>query len=198
MTISAWHQYFDILTDKYGNPYFTTAEKDLLFNRAIYKVLDALVTEPDQHVEDMLGALIFRGGVVPTSGFSVAYGTIEAQVSAAYSQTIAIYRVIKVETASATVKYKSYNQRKNGNSFKTATASALTFQYLSGGLEITPVTTEIVYVTFIRKPRTVSLSGPVESDMPEALHNLIIATAVDLAGIATRDEVVAQLNQLNK
>jgi len=204
MTITEFHTYFDILCDKYGNPYFTTAEKDLLFNRATLIVLEEIINSglQTQQLEEVLYPLILRGYSTMNASGVIPFSTIEAQLTAAYGQNVVIYRILSVSQANSLgtiipVRYRSYNKLNYSNTFKTPSATVPVFSYIgSSNLQFLPVNQALTnYITIIKKPLTVSTGGPVNSDMPEALHNAIVHKAVDLAGIGSRDQELVNLNQ---
>jgi len=69
MVVATWKTYFDILQDKYGSPYFTDSEKELLFNRAIMDFVDshftpnkkgAISIEVNQRIMENMATLVYR------------------------------------------------------------------------------------------------------------------------------------------
>lgn len=192
MTVTTWHQYFDILSDKYGSPYLTSTEKDILFNRSQFKVLDEVLKMPDfQQQEELLrnnlkiASVASSGaGVVLNTGIDTATGGIT-------------YKIRKVTTSDGVeVRYSSTNKQRT-NTFKTPSSTNLRYTYNNAGIIILPVASYNLLITVVTEPTAVVFGGA-SSTLVEELHNMVIATAIDLAGIATRDEALAQLNQMNK
>lgn len=192
MTVTQWHTYFDILVDKYGSPYFTTNEKDLLFNRAQFKVLDGILGGEETQLQEELLRNNLRVSTVNSTGSGIITdAAINASINAIF------YKIRRVEVGGVEARYSTLNKDRT-NSFKAPTLDKLRYGYNNAGIYILPATAYTnVKVTVVTEPTLVSYPST-SSTMPEEAHNLIIATAVDLAGIATRDEVLPQLNQLNK
>lgn len=81
------------------------------------------------------------------------------------------------------------------NEYKKATNSDPVYRVFSGGIKVNPVVNaEPLLITLIRLPREVSISGGTDSELPEFTHQRIIAIAIELAGIASRDEALKALN----
>jgi hypothetical protein len=194
VTIQEWHTYFDILCDKYGNPYFTDGEKDLLFNRATFKFIDGVTSqlEVGEDILDKIRTLIYTigplnmspSGLVPA--FQLAFNT-------------QMYKLLKVVDGNgAPISKVSHNSAgvTRTNIFKKTRTR---FEQTNDGFVFYPVdVSKSMYFTAVKTPVYVSLQQPINSELPHRSHNDVIAIAVDMAGIASRDEALAQLNQLTK
>ncbi len=191
MSITEWHTYFDILTDKYGNPYFTTAEKDLLFNRAQLRLVDEVILtfEEDERVVNKIHTLILRTpSLTMNSSGDILFSAINS----------GLYKVLSVEDSNngaiSQARHNNFAKNKE-NSFK---AERTRFIQLTDRFKFYPIdTTKSIIFTSVLYPTTV-VHPSTSSNLPDLVHNEVVAIALDLAGIATRDEALAQLNQLNK
>lgn len=189
------HTYFDILCDKYGNPYFTDAEKDTLLNRAQLSFVDQVVqqAETNDNILNKISTLIVSGTAVQMSSSG------EVTVSAVATATgVTPYKVLKVyEDGVGAVSQVSHNNSgpARSNYFK---AQRRRFEQLGTKWLFYPIsTTASLVFTVIAYPTTIT-KGSSNSNIPDLSHNEIVAQAINLAGIATRDEALAQLNQMNK
>lgn len=209
MTIAQWATYFDIIQDKYGSPYFTDAEKSLLFNRATVQYVQQFfdVRQPaelniefDRDSIASLSTLIYE---LPSITMSSTGIITKAQIQTALTGVLGgalLWREIEIKATLGTsvnpVNYTRHNDWAQflNNAFKTPTndnpkcyETALDFRFL-------PVnqTTQIVF-TVVKYPITVDITGAVSSDMPDYTHDKILAIALELAGIASRDEALIAL-----
>lgn len=192
MNVTTWHQYFDILSDKYGSPYLTNAEKDILFNRSQFNVIDKVLAMPDiQRQEELL-----RNNLkIATTTSSIAGVVLNTTIDGLISGLT--YKIRRVTDANGIeIRYSSTNKNRK-NTFKAPSASVPRYTYNNGGIIVLPAATYSLLITVVSEPTAVAYGGA-SSGLPEELHNDVIATAIDLAGIATRDEALAQLNQMNK
>ncbi len=192
MNVATWHQYFDILSDKYGSPYLTNAEKDILFNRSQFKVIDKVLAMPDiQRQEELL-----RNNLkIATTTSSVAGVVLNTTIDGLISGLT--YKIRRVTDANGVeIRYSSTNKNRK-NTFKVPSSTAPRYTYNNGGIIVLPEAAYSLLITVVSEPTAVAYGGA-SSGLPEELHNDVIATAIDLAGIATRDEALAQLNQMNK
>jgi hypothetical protein len=107
------------------------------------------------------------------------------------------YKIRRVTDANGVeIRYSSTNKNRK-NTFKAPSATTPRYTYNNGGIIVLPEATYALLITVVSEPTAVAYGGA-SSGLPEELHNDVIATAIDLAGIATRDEALAQLNQMNK
>src|SRR6478736_4445978 len=195
MLVTDWHLYFDILCDKYGNPYFTTAEKDLLFNRATLKFVDEAVKalEENDNVINKIQTLVVKTTALPMDGNGdLLYTAINTSISGTLYKIIGIF-----ENGGGYVSEATHNAIGpiKTNTFKQDRRRCVK---LATNLNFYPIdSSKAFYITVVKYPVEVAYAGP-NSDLPDLSHNEILSIAVDLAGIASRNEALAQLNQLNK
>jgi len=97
------------------------------------------------------------------------------------------------------VRYVRHSDRArfNQNEFKKATARNPIFTVVRGGLLIDPVSVTSVNVSILKTPRKVSKQNQIGLDLPSFTHQKIIAYAISMSGVASRDDVLLQLQQLS-
>lgn len=214
MIIAQWADYFDILQDKYGSPYFTDTEKSLLFNRAsvqfvaeFFPVIPGEINvELDRDTIATLAPLIYE---LPAITMSASGIITKAAIQAALVALVAgavLWREVggikaTLGTEITAVNYTRHNDWAQflNNSFKTPTDSnpkvyetALDYRFL-------PINT-ITNMTFtvLKYPKTVLVdsvtpANNINSDLPDFTHDKILALALELAGISSRDASLIEL-----
>lgn len=210
------HNWFDILQDKYQSPYFTNTEKDTFLNRAQIEYINSLLPdkegqesnlEENSHLLENLSPLIFQLSTslnMDASGF-VLDSAIQTLLDTESSSTELFMKILNVYIEISGVEYPVKYVRHNDfykfqtNDFKRASTSLPQYRRLSGKFAFSPIDiSNNIYFTLLKYPREVSLSSTINSELPESTHNNIISIGIDLAGIASRDEALASLNQLHK
>lgn len=215
MLLATWKTYFDILQDKYGSPYFTDSEKELLFNRAIMDFVESHFTpnkagtinvEISQRVMENLAPLVYRlpavtmnsSGLITTTQLNTALntiiaGTIMRTLGFGWEQTAGYTVPVKLTRHNDWYEFKR-------NFFKDPKRGGVPRYYMSGNsFYMEPINTSVnIKATVIKYPVTVSISGPIECDLPDFTHNTIIAGALELAGVSSRDEALTQLLELHQ
>jgi len=214
MIITQWANYFDILQDKFGSPYFTDAEKSLLFNRALIQYVaeflpveepGSLNVEMDRDSIASLSPLIYElPALNMTSAGIILKSTIQGSLTAQITGGVLWRELALKATLGTDVNPPNYTRHNDwaqflNNSFKSPTdgnpkyyETALDFRFL-------PINTITNYVfTVLKYPVSVVIdsvapSNNVSSDMPDFTHDKIIAIALELAGISSRDEALITL-----
>lgn len=214
MVIAQWATYFDVLQDKFGSPYFTDTEKSLLFNRALVQYVGEFlpVEEPGQLNVEMdrdtissLAPLIYELPALNMSGAGIiTKATIQGSLTAQIAGGILWRELALKATLGTNVNPPNYTRHNDwaqflNNSFKTPTdgnpkyyETALDFRFL-------PINTITNYVFTVLKYPVVVLvdsvtpGNNINSDMPDFTHDKIIAIALELAGISSRDEALITL-----
>lgn len=201
------HTYFDILCDKYGSPYFTTAEKDILLNRAQIRFVEENLPNVDtaQDTNNKLSTLIFAPNTITLSSSTLSKTALRTAIRGLSGDgNLEIWRVLAIYSVNngvtTPVKFLRHNDLGpvQANSFKSqskywfeVTLNEPVYSFLNISAADALQFWVLKYPKVLAHPST-------SSDLPDFTHNEIVALAVDLAGIAIRDEALAQLNQLNK
>lgn len=216
MLLSEWHTYFDIVQDKYGSPYFTTVEKEILFNRAILDFVNSHFVPDkkgmtaigrDQRVSENLQTLTYRvpaikmdsTGLITNSQIETALQTIVA--TGIFMRLLALGWE-QSDDYSPPIKFTRHNDwyQFKQNVFKDPKQYGGPRYYNDGAnYYIQPINTVVnIRPTVVKYPAIVSTTGPIECDLPDFTHNTILADALQLAGISSRDEALAQLLALQQ
>jgi len=215
MLIADWITYFDVLQDRFGSPYFTDSEKMSLFNRAIVDFVNSHFPTGKKYVEDVeqnqrvvedLNPLIFRVPAVRMDSAGIITANQVLLSLQALVPTAQVMRLLNVgweqsNSYTVPVKFTRHNDwyQFKMNFFKDPKRGGGPRFYLSGlnyYLEPVNISTNIRF-TVLKYPVVVNSTG-VECDLPDFTHNELIARALELAGISSRDESLTQLLALQQ
>jgi hypothetical protein len=220
MTIIEMGNWFDLLQDKYGSPYFTDTEKSLLFNRAQVGYVKNLLwpdgneqpetLELTQDTFSQVAPLIFALPYIQmTSGGLITKTTLQTSLTNTQPGAI-VWRPLSIGwTLGGNVRPISFVRHNDWwafqqNYFKAPTTENPKFRETAAAFEFLPVSISArVYFTVLKYPITVNLdydtpANNINSDLPDFTHDKIVALALEYAGISSRDEALAQLVQLKK
>lgn len=212
MTISEMHTYFDLLLDKTGDPYFTASEKDSFISQAALEYVKRMLPsneggvvnfEFDQIIFSNIDTLVFEtSGLSPTSLGRISRSSIQTALNTASGSTDPFIFVLNVSWTKGSNTYPVKYARQNEwyafeqNIFKQGKANKPIYKQDSINFTFSPIdTTASVKFTLLKQPKTVSLSGPVNCDLPVSTHKSVVELAVQLAASATRDTELFQMNQ---
>lgn len=209
MTVQEMHNWFEQLLDKYQAPYFTEAEIDRFINRAQIEYINSflpdgegleLTPEQNAHILENLNTLVFETAALNMSGAGeITDVNIQSALDTASGSTEAFIKILNVSSEGLPVKFVRHNDfyKFQQNDFKQASAAYPQYKRVSGKFIFLPVdVSDDIKFTLLKYPREVALGTTTDSDLPDSTHNNIIAIAINSAGIATRDDALAQLNQL--
>lgn len=212
MTITQMHEYFDLLLDKSGSPYFEDSEKDLFINMAQIEYVKQLMpsneggvvnVELDQVVYNNVYPLVYDiTGLTMTASAAILTTTIQTALDTASSSTEKILYILNVSwTKSGTtlpVKFTRQNDwfEFERNSFKQGSATQPRYKYNKTNLTFSPLDqSATIALSLLKSPKNVSLSGVVNSEFPDHTHKKIVEMALDLATVPLRDGDLSQLNK---
>lgn len=220
MTAAEMGNWFDLLQDKYGSPYFTDTEKSLLFNRASVAFVKNLLwpdgkeqpetMELTQDTFSQIAPLVITPAYINmTSGGLVTKTTLQTAVTNAQAGAV-VWRPLSIGWtlggSNRAVSFVRHNDwwAFQQNYFKAATTENPKFRETATAFEFLPISISArLYFTVLKYPRTIVLdydtpANNVDSDLPDFTHDKIVALALEFAGISSRDEALAQLIQLKK
>lgn len=200
MTIAEMSEWFDLISDKIGSPYFPSTEKSLFINRATKAFVDKLLNpkemETDRYGEkhgyekDDVTSRVLSSLVETCEGTTEAGGTIlisDLEANLGDIEIIKIESVSRDGYAARFVRHNDYPKFK-ANSFLKAKTKDPIYRLFSNQIKIEPIGAFPFQVTVIRQPRTVSIDDNISSDLPDICHNEIMKIALGFAGISYRDE----------
>lgn len=214
MTIAQWATYFDVLQDKYGSPYFTDTEKSLLFNRALIQYVAQFLppTEPGplnvERDRDSIAAIAPLVYELPAMTMSSSGIITKSAIQTALTALVAdglLWRELALKATLGTeINPPNYTRHNDwaqflNNSFKTPGDGNPKFYETALDYRFLPVNqlTQMVF-TVLKYPKVVLVdsvtpANNIDSDMPDFTHDKIIAIALELAGIASRDQSLIEL-----
>lgn len=204
-------QYFEMLQDKSSSSYFTPAEISLFLQRAsIEFVKEHLPTddsrlniELSQDTLSNLSPLVFKlPQITMPSGGVVTKQSVQTALTGISAQGI-LWRPLSIgwELAGSKrpVKFARHNDNWAfyPNFFKRPSNEKPIFIETASDYIIEPATANAkLTFTVLKYPALIDVVAPVNSDLPDHTHDKIIAIALELAGVSSRDVALAQLLQL--
>jgi hypothetical protein len=212
MTITTMVDYFDLLQDKYGSPYFTTAEKERWLIQAEWDLIAQFLPKDGGEINVELNAntwMVFNPISYPLTANMNGSGaitktTLESALAVALGFTSKIIRPLAITWTSGVVtkpvKFTRFNNWATflRNVFKVPTEDFPRYYENASSYIISPIDTgATITVTVLRAPRPMSVSGGFTSELSEVFHNDIVSRALELAGVGSRDQMLSELKKLN-
>lgn len=204
MTISQMRIFFDNLQDKFGSPYFDDSEFENFINRGqLYEIGDLLPedgssvnVELNENTVMRIAPILFTvSGLHP----AIVTGSIsKASIEAAVGDPV--MRVLAVGwNEELPVKFTRRNNwyAYKANAFKAPSVDSPR-RYEGATDWIVQPADPAANITFmgLRYPVEVSLSAPTDCELPDIFHNDIVARALSLAGVGSRDQMLLELKQM--
>lgn len=210
MGIQDFHDYFNLISDQYNEPYFTEEEIDAFINKAtIDLVFDIVYKEFSQEQsENFKGFQVLDGvGSSIQSAMILSGITVEDETVSLSSGKKALSEMVEghplfllsvKKTDGKRIKFVRDNDisARNDNDFLKPTTSYPIYTILGDNISVKPISLEEALVTYIKYPVKVSLLEEIDSDMPHFLHYKILAYALNSAGIASRDEALLSISKI--
>jgi hypothetical protein len=213
MTTQEMIEWFDVLQDKYGSPYFDTDHKLLFLNRAQFEYVKQLFPDNEQGIINIEYNSSVTQNVAPliyelTQANMATDGTITIEDLVTDLETISgdsdakIFKILSIEIARAgivqPVKYLRHNDKGEfeRNYFKKPSTSNYRYLLQNNALQFRPVDQlSTIHVTVLKAPKQLVISpSPINSELPDDVHNEIVAYALQFAGVASRDEILSSMN----
>ncbi len=203
MTYTEMRNWFLILQDKYGSPYYTDSEITQFLNRAqIDEVLGLLPIdggdpsiELNQNVVSRIYPLLFI--------FSPINMSISGYIRRQDIETVIdrkIMRILSMSYNGFPVKWTRHNNWfvYLNNIFKVPIATEPRFLEDHDNLLVRPIDiTATISVSGVCYPLTLLSDGSINSNLPEIMHNEVVARALSYAGVGSRDQLLSELKQQN-
>lgn len=208
MTTQEMHMFFDIIQDKYASPYFEDDEKDLILTRAQIAVVEdflpsnyrgMLTTEESSVIFENLDDITYELNITIPSGGEVLKSTIQTALNTASGNTEPYLVILNVSRNNKPCKWVRHNDwyKFQNNTFKSATDEEPQYKILNDKLEFLPSTSQTGTITVLKRPIDIKL-GLTESELPDSMHNKIVALGIEIAGIASRDEALMAIQNIQK
>lgn len=213
MTIAQMVDYFDLLQDKYGSPYFTTAEKERWLIQAEWDLISDFLPKDGGELNVELNAntwMVFNPILYSfTSNMNgsgiITKSTLETTMTTALGFTSKIIRPLSITWLATGInrpvkgptRYNNWAMYLR-NVFKTPTVDFPRYYESSTGYVLLPVdTSATIAINVLRSPRPMSVGSGFTSELSEIFHNDIVARALELAGVGSRDQMLAELQKTN-
>jgi len=210
MTSTEMRDLFDLIQDKQQSPYFTDDEKNLFLQRAVIEYVNSLLPdnqggevnlERDSIVFENIRPLVFHITTSMNSDGFVSIGDITSElISVSHPDADMMYLMsvgYKIGSEKYPVLFTRHNDflRLNRNLFSKPTPTRPRYTIANDGLLIRPINTDAeVLLTLLKYPKKIEI-GVSDCDLPEKTHTEIVAIALQMAGVATRDEVLTLIKQ---
>lgn len=207
MTTQEMHDWFDLIQDKYSSPYFTDGEKDSFLTRAQYQYINELFPdneggafniESDMLTLQNVSTLVYEttASLNMSSAGIINKANINTTLNSISGGTEPYIRILNVSLNNGTsvvpVRFRRHNDfyKLEKNSFKSASADVPTYRIISTGIKLAPINiTYDVYFTLLKEPKKIQL-GVTEPELPSNTHDKLVAIALELAGVSSRDEAL--------
>lgn len=222
--INKLHSWFNILLDHYNEEYFIDTEVDEFINAGgiefvndiIFKEYFPTLGENEKGVQALnsmesviQGSEILQPLIIPdltvsvTSGFlsnddiNTALSTYTSDANDRIMHVISLTHDVAGDERM--IRFVRHNDRARfrQNFFKKPTERNPIFSIVRNGMIIEPSTVDSVSVSILKEPRKVSKKDGISLDLPSFTHQRVIAYAIALSGVASRDDALIQLQQIS-
>lgn len=215
MDAQSLHDYFDLLTDKLGSPYFSREEKDMFINMGQLEYIKRTLPsneggsvnfETTQIDYNNVSSLVYDiTGLSMSSTGLVLFTAVQTKLNTASGSTEPYMYIINISSSdgnrSLPVKYTRQNDwfEFERNSLKKGTEDNPRYKTSSSSITISPInTSNTISLSLLKSPKDVNMENNTTSELPAHTHKTIVEIAVELASVSIRDQELAQLNSLQK
>lgn len=209
MTAAQQHEYFNLLIDKQGAPYFDNTDRDRFLNMAQLQYVKELLPSNEggivnvefDHVNfNNIHTLVYQtGSLIPNSSGEISKTSVQSALDTASGSTESFMYILNVSWTKSGSTYPVKFTRHNDfyelelNSFKRGSASRPRYRHLGNKFIFTPIDTgAAVKFTLLKQPKDIAY-GSVNCELPEHTHKKVTEMAVDLAILSLRDSELSQL-----
>ena len=215
MTTQEAVDYFAILQDKYGSPNLIESEIVDFLNHAVNEYLNRVIpdsqggvvnVEMDSNVLNNIAPIIFTITENTTSGLLSNAVIDAALVTESGDASATRLSILEVSVTDDGIKYPAkFTKYNNINAYernyfkKSSVPDNVRYVYNGKGLQFYPTDDTVdIGLTIIKKPKVLSLSPAVNPEFSDYVMYSIIAIALQLAGVSTRDEeLIASLRAIS-
>lgn len=191
------------LADKYGSAIISDPDWVNYLNIANYEVLNKISddsqwgtinVETDSNTLDAVRALVYPLTLTPSAGLLSNSQLATAIRAISGDSTSTVFRVLNLGLASNNmpIRFIKYNNVNTfiQNVFKAPTATYPGYVISDFGYQIYPQIALSVSLVVLKSPRTLTNTGE-SLEYDDYTNNLVLFTALKLAGIQIRDEEIA-------
>jgi hypothetical protein len=219
MTTQELLDFFDLIQDKYGTPYFTDDEKLVFLNNAMLEFINSKFpdTESEREQSDVeinwnalqdIWPLVYTisdltmssSGIITLSSLNTALQSTSGDASTS------VYKILNLEMRKGGNRYPIKVVRHNDKSafeqnyFKKPSLAQPRYTLENGGLQIRP-TDQIgkVAISVVKSPRLLALApSVVNPELGSSIKNRLVAIGLEFAGVASRDDVLKTMLAMTK
>jgi len=207
MTIVEMISLFDLVEDKVDTIYFSDAEKLEFLNASQRIILDSIIfsniedvtADTNKKIEALLYTIIEKDVVITPASGNPTHTEIDAAITNSHKYILSTYRQDGSGGTYEWCKWVRENEKgpHADNTFKISSAAEPWVEMDSTGLIITPVPADNVKVSVVRS--LADMVNPTQDcELPDALHEKIVAKALGIAGIASEDNALLMMAQLTQ
>lgn len=223
MNINEMRSWFDVIQDKFNSPYFTDLEFEEFINQGQQNFVNEVFygqfapstaqaekggqvmnpTESTLQGLESIRPLVISDlsmnssitGLILDSEINDAVSALTGQSNQQYMHILSI--ILNDGGVSRIARFVRHNDyiKFNTNSFKKATSRAPLYRLSRFGVVLDPVGVRNYNVSVIKKPISVSLESSIDCELPSEYHGLIVAYAIQLASVSSRDEALAIMSK---
>ena len=213
MNVVEMHQWFDLIQDKVDSVYYTEVEKDQFINRSIQLFINDVIhkfTEVDggplvisSNLEESLNAsevlrplMLLDLPVTTDADGIITVAEIDAAIEAESLETETFLHILSVaDSDGIPLQYVRENDfyKFKQNEFKKADEDYPQYRIGAKGVYVSPEAVGNYSLSVIKAPKAVNYDTLDSTDLPETVHDYIMAKALELAGLASRDEALVQM-----
>lgn len=213
MNIIEMHDWFDLIQDKVDAVYYTTTEKDQFINRSIQLFINDVIhqfrddpnrglmitstLEESLNASEVLRPLMLLDLPVSSAASGIMTDeAIEAAILAAVGEEGTFLHILSLkDNNDLPVKYVRENDFASfqRNDFKQASSSAKQYRIGIDGIYCYPIGIASYKLSVIKAPNEVNYEGLQSTDLPDTVHDFVLAKALELAGLSSRDEALVRM-----
>jgi len=211
MTLAQQHEYFNLLIDKQGAPYFDDTDRDRFINMAQLQYVKELLPSNEGGIVNLefdhinfenIQTLVYQtAGLSANASGEILKTAVQTALDTASSDTSPFMYVMNVSWTKSGSTYPVKFTRHNDwyeielNSFKQGKATRPRYRHLSNKFVFSPIDTGAsVKFTLLKQPKDVE-TGVTDCELPSHTHKAITELAVDLAVLSIRDGELSQLKK---
>lgn len=189
-----------LISDKFGSPYFESADWVSFINMSQQESLKRVIpdqlgisqgVEVDSNTLENIKPLIYTLTITPASGLLTNASLDTALHTASSDTTSTVFRVLNmaINGTEAMIKYVPHNNlfAYKRNAFKEPLEAYPLYTIVAGGFQVYPSIALTVRTTVIKTPKIATNTGE-SLDWDDYMMNQVILNAVKLAGVPIHDE----------
>lgn len=204
MTVREMLEWFDIIQDKSNSVYFLLEEKLEFLNRAQAKLVNEYYLYQDENIRSaqVLEPLTISDIAVSSSiTGTISYSDIVLAMGGEqflFIKSLAYNDVVPAKDVTY-VRDNDFYKLEN-NIYTRSSLENPVYRISKSQIKVSPIIEGNFLITVIKSPREMIFNETnplvrVDSELPVFIHEEIVATALDSAGVASRDDVLLGMKE---